>query len=555
MVKAHLSIVDDDGTRQVELEPRGTLIGRSPECDIALNSSGVSRKHARIFQDPFGRWIIEDLGSQNGIYINNNRIETCAIIPGETIWMGSIALCIEQPLTQKIEQDASAESASVALDYTDAQVVVNRTRAQGDLSKHYLKRLNKINECFTQLTDLSTLYPAACAFLSQGTNTVAVVLRIPADSKLESEAPEVLAYCFGDDPHNVKAHDAANLHLSQRVLESVRVGGRTVMAKSARSEEVDLLLTVQDVHNPRTVLCAPLGPASDTVDLLYIDTPSEQTSSETFDFVQAVSQQVDLIRKNMFFMKAKAESEVINRQLSLAREIQAKMVPRELKRMFPVDMAVSYEPAMWVGGDYYDVWSLENGQVAFTVGDVSGKGLPAAMIMTNLQAALRTTMSFCIELPSVLQHVNRHLCENLRDDMFVTLFLGVFDMNEGTLTYTNAGHLEPVIKSVSGPARFLDGAANMPLGIFDQPFDVAVETIPPDAALLVVTDGVSETFSPEGEGYGTKRLIELMNSCNVQSAEGVVQLVSNEISSFRGSLARQDDTTIFSIVNTASSVD
>ena len=353
----------------------------------------------------------------------------------------------------------------------------------------------------------------------------------------------------------MKAHDAANLHLSQRVLESVRVGGRTVMAKSARSEEVDLLLTVQDVHNPRTVLCAPLGPASDTVDLLYIDTPSEQTSSETFDFVQAVSQQVDLIRKNMFFMKAKAESEVINRQLSLAREIQAKMVPRELKRMFPVDMAVSYEPAMWVGGDYYDVWSLENGQVAFTVGDVSGKGLPAAMIMTNLQAALRTTMSFCIELPSVLQHVNRHLCENLRDDMFVTLFLGVFDMNEGTLTYTNAGHLEPVIKSVSGPARFLDGAANMPLGIFDQPFDVAVETIPPDAALLVVTDGVSETFSPEGEGYGTKRLIELMNSCNVQSAEGVVQLVSNEISSFRGSLARQDDTTIFSIVNTASSVD
>jgi phosphoserine phosphatase RsbU/P len=550
MSKASLSIADDDGTWQAELKPNGTLIGRLPECDIVLNSSEVSRKHARIFRDPFGRWIIEDLGSQNGIHINNNRVETCAIIPGETIWLGSIALCIEQPLTQKVEQDESAVSASLTLDNSDAQVLVKRTRPPGDLSQHYLKHLNEINECFTKLTDISALYPAACTFMSQARNTVAVVLRVPANSELQSEAPEVLACRFGDDPDNVKDHDTTNLYLSQRVLESVRVSGRTVMAKSARSGEVDLLLTVQDVHNPRTVICAPLGLASDTVDLLYIDTPSEHTSSETFEFILAVAQQIALIRKNLFFMKAKSESEVINRQLSLAKEIQAKMIPGELKSRFAVDVAVSYEPAMWVGGDYYDVWSLENGQVAFTVGDVSGKGLPAAMIMTNLQAALRTTMNFCTELPSVLKHVNRHLCENLRDDMFVTLFLGVFDIEADTLTYINAGHLEPVIKGVSGTARFLDGARNIPLGILDQPFEVAVEIVPAETALLVVTDGVSETFAPGGEEYGTKRLVDLMDNADVQSAEGMVQLVSDEISLFRGSLARHDDTTIFALVNT-----
>ena len=176
------------------------------------------------------------------------------------------------------------------------------------------------------------------------------------------------------------------------------------------------------------------------------------------------------------------------------------------------------------------------------------------MIMTNLQAALRTTMNFCTELPSVLKHVNRHLCENLRDDMFVTLFLGIFDAKEGTLTYINAGHLEPVITSVSEPARLLDGSGNIPLGILDQPFEAAVEIIPAETALLVVTDGVSETFSPEGEEYGTERLLELINSADVQSAEGMVQLVSNGISSFRGALARHDDTTIFSLVNTAPSV-
>jgi len=551
MLKARLSIADDNDTWQAELKPKGTLIGRLSECDIVLDSSEVSRKHARIFQDPFGRWIIEDLGSQNGIHINNSRVETCAIVPGETIWLGAIALCIEQPSTQKIEQDESAESASFALDCSDDQVLLKPTPPPGDLSQHYLKHLNEINECFAELTDISSLYPAACAFMSQASNSAAVVLRVPANSELQPESPEMLACCFSGDPANVKEHDTTNLNLSQRVLESVRVSGRTVMAKSAGSAEVDLLLTIQDVHNPRTVICAPLGPASDTVDLLYIDTPTEHTSSETFDFVQAVAQQISLMRKNLFFMKAKSESEVINRQLTLAQEIQAKMVPGELKSLFAIDVAVSYEPAMWVGGDYYDVWPLEHGQLAFTVGDVSGKGLPAAMIMTNLQAALRTTMNFCTELPSVLKHVNRHLCENLRDDMFVTLFLGVFDTREDTLTYINAGHLEPVIKRVSGSARFLDGAGNIPLGILDQPFEAAVEKIPAETALLVVTDGVSETFSPEGEEYGTKRLLELINASDVQSAEGMVQLVSHEISSFRGSLARQDDTTIFSLVNAA----
>lgn len=552
MPDATLTITDADRTWQSALKPKGTLIGRLPDCDIVLNSTEISRKHARISQDPFGRWIIEDLGSHNGIYINNKRVETCAVVPGETIWLSSIALCIEQTLTEKIEQDASAGTAAVALDYSDAQLVEKETTTRGVLTQHYLKRFNEINECFSELTDISALYPAACNFMAQAHKTVAVVLRVSANAEAQSEAPEILACHFGDDPGDMQDHDITNLYLSHRVLESVRSSGRAVMAKSTRMGEVDLLLTVQDAHNPRTVICAPLGPASDAMELLYLDTPSEHTSTDTFEFVQAVARQISLIRKNLLFMKAKSEGEVINRQLSMARDIQVRMVPQELRSKFDLDMAVSYEPAMWVGGDYYDVWSLESGQIAFAVGDVSGKGLPAAMIMTNLQAALRTTMSFDAELASALMRVNRHLCQTLRDDMFVTLFLGIFDVKESRLAYINAGHLEPVIKGHDAGARLLDGARYAPLGIIDQSFEMADETIAPETALLAVTDGVSETFSPEGEEYGTQRLLDLLNRSEHCSAEGIVELVSKEISSFRGSLARHDDTTIFALVNAAS---
>lgn len=551
MSKATLTITEDDQIWHAELKPKGTLIGRLPGCDIILHSKGVSREHARISQDPFGRWIIEDLNSHNGIHVNGKQVEVYAIVPGEMVYIGSAALCIEQTLARKIEQDDSVKSASFTLDYTDAEVVANKTSKEGVFSQHYLKHLNEINDRFTKLTDISALYPAVCAFMSQAAKTAAVVLRLPANSELCTESPEFLACHFGNDPDGEPTHDMTNLYLSQRVLETVRTSGRIVMAHSTQAAKTDLLLTVADVHNPRTVICAPLSPSSDTVDLLYIDTPSDHTSADTFEFVQAVSQQIFLIRKNLLFMKAKAEGEVINRQLSLAQDIQAKLVPRELQGRFDVDIAVSYEPAMWVGGDYYDVWSLENGQIAFAVGDVSGKGLPAAMIMTNLQAALRTTMNFCSELTTVIQHVNKHLCKNLRDDMFVTFFLGLFDPKENKLKYINAGHIEPILKSPSEEARFLEGAKNIPLGIVEQPFEMVEETIPVDTSLLVVTDGVTETFSPDGEEYGTERLVELINNSQVQSAEEIVQLVNSEVSSFRKSLARQDDTTIFALVNTA----
>jgi sigma-B regulation protein RsbU (phosphoserine phosphatase) len=477
-------------------------------------------------------------------------VQVYAIIPGEIVYIGSIALCIEQTLAQKIEKDESVDRASFTMDYTEAQLVGKQTSKEGFLSQHYLKHLTEINDRFTKLTDISALYPAVCKFMSQATETAAVILRLDAKSELCTESPEILACHFGDDPDGNQDCDVTNLYLSQRVLESVRSSGRILMAKSARSADTDMVLTVADVHNPRTVICAPISPASETIDLLYIDTPSNHTSSDTFEFVQAVSQQVSLIRKNLLFVKAKSEGEVINRQLSLAKDIQAKMIPRELKNRFGVDVAVSYEPAMWVGGDYYDVWSLDNGQIAFAVGDVSGKGLPAAMIMTNLQAALRTTMNFCTELTTVMQHVNKHLCKNLRDDMFVTFFLGLFDLKENKLEYINAGHLEPIVKHPSGPARFLDGAKNIPLGIIEQPFQMAIETIPAETSLLVVTDGVSETFSPDGEEYGSERLIELINNSQAQTAEEIVQLVNKAVLSFRKSLARQDDTTIFALVNT-----
>ncbi|MHC4725741.1 MAG: PP2C family protein-serine/threonine phosphatase [Planctomycetota bacterium] len=187
--------------------------------------------------------------------------------------------------------------------------------------------------------------------------------------------------------------------------------------------------------------------------------------------------------------------------------------------------------------------------MAFTVADVSGKGLPAAMIMSNLQAALRTTMAFCTELSTVVEHVNQHLCQNLSDDMFVTLFLGLFNPSTNTLSYVNAGHISPLIKPPSQHAQQLGKAANLPLGIFKEAFEMQVETISPDTSLLVVTDGITEAGSPGGELFEMEGLEKLMTESESHSAQELVQTVIRGVTDFRKTLPQQDDITVLALIN------
>jgi sigma-B regulation protein RsbU (phosphoserine phosphatase) len=268
-----------------------------------------------------------------------------------------------------------------------------------------------------------------------------------------------------------------------------------------------------------------------------------------FDFVEAIARQINSVQKSLVFSQSKAQRQILDQQLSLARDIQTKLSPSELHQGFDVDVAVCYEPAMWVGGDYYDVWSLADGRIAFTVADVSGKGLPAAMIMSNLQAALRTTMAFCTELSTVVGHVNQHLCQNLCDDMFVTLFLGLFDPSTNTLSYVNAGHISPLIIPPSEHPQPLGKATNLPLGIFKEVFEMQVKTISPETSLLVVTDGITEASSPDGKLLEMEGLEKLMTGFESHSAQELVQTVIRGVTDFRKTVPQQDDITVFALIN------
>jgi serine phosphatase RsbU (regulator of sigma subunit) len=550
MATTKLIISGPEETRQVLLEPKGATLGRGSNCDIILDNDSVSRLHARIFQDPFGRWIVEDLESHNGVLIEEQRIRTHAVLPGQKISIHPFTLSLLQEFDKQITPQSPTRTTSLTIDTVlEEEVVSYKADRDVILSATLIRHLNEVTAHLLELSGPSALYSEACRCLAEMLDTLVAFVRLPPGSDPLPRSPQVLAYCFGGDVTNAAIPQPSNLYFSQRVLNAVRSTHTPVMARSRPSPDRHLTLTIVDESEPHFVFSARVNDFDGAVDALYVDILENKAPEEMFEFVEAVARQINFARKSLLFAEEKAERRLLDRQLSLAHDIQSKLVPSGLEHEFGVDVAVCYEPAMWVGGDYYDVWSLEDGRIAFAVGDVSGKGLPAAMIMSNLQAALKTTMAFCSELSTVAEHVNRHLCLNLREDMFVTLFLGLFDPSKNKLAYVNAGHIQPLIMQPSERPQPLGEATNLPLGIFESPYKMVVETIHPDTSLLVVTDGVTEAGSPDGDLFEMDRLAKLMADLEVHSAQNLVQSVTKGVADFRKTLAQQDDITVFALVN------
>ncbi|MHC4537790.1 MAG: SpoIIE family protein phosphatase [Planctomycetota bacterium] len=539
--------IDD---KEVLIGSKGATLGRSPDCDIVLDNSNISRLHARIFQDPFGRWIIEDLESQNGVLVEGKHIKAQAILPNQKISIRPFTLSLSQGLEQRIAPDSSIQAnVSVVDKGLEEDIVSYKADQDGILSVALIRRLNKITGHLLELHSPLELYSEASYSLAKMLDALVAFVRLAPASGSSTGSHQILACHFGKDATKDAATQTSNIHLSKRVLDTVRSTNTPVMAKSGPSSDRQLVLTISDEVTPHIVFSAPINNVEGTLDVLYLDMLENKSPKEMFDFVEAMARQINAVQKSLVSSEAKAQRLILDQQLALARDIQTNLIPSELHHGFDVDVAVCYEPAMWVGGDYYDVWSLADGRIAFTVADVSGKGLPAAMIMSNLQAALRTTMAFCTELSTVVEYVNQHLCQNLCDDMFVTFFIGLFDPSTNTLSYVNAGHIPPLIKQSSDQAQPLGEVTNLPLGIFKEAFKMQVDTISPNTSLLVVTDGITEASSPDDELFGMECLAKLMTDFESHSAQELVQTVIRGVTDFRKTVPQQDDITVLALIN------
>jgi serine phosphatase RsbU (regulator of sigma subunit)/anti-sigma regulatory factor (Ser/Thr protein kinase) len=231
------------------------------------------------------------------------------------------------------------------------------------------------------------------------------------------------------------------------------------------------------------------------------------------------------------------ERERIERELEVARLIQQNFLPRELPKLPGWQVSAHYRPAREVGGDFYDVIELEGGRVAFVVGDVTDKGVPAAMVMAATRSVLRAASQRLGSPAAVLQRANELLCPDMPPKMFVTCLFAVLDPRTAILRYANAGHNLPCVRTATGSVELR--ATGMPLGLLPgMAYDENEAALAPGDCLLLYSDGLVEAHDPGGEMFGFPRLRTLMaHAAKASAIDGLLA----ELDRFTGPAWEQED--------------
>jgi phosphoserine phosphatase RsbU/P len=218
-----------------------------------------------------------------------------------------------------------------------------------------------------------------------------------------------------------------------------------------------------------------------------------------------------MVQENLDHRAIESQFHHQEQEVAEARAIQQGLLPKFIPQCAGYEISGAWQPAHSIGGDYYDVLAFEDGTLGLCIADVAGKGLPAALLMSNLQAAVRGLASPLLPPDGLCTRLNSLVCHNTGMDRFITFFYAQLDGAERVLRYTNAGHNAPIVLHRDGSHERLNAGGGV-LGVFpQQTFAVATAQLIPGDRVLLFTDGVTEAYDGTGEEYGEARLLNLLS--------------------------------------------
>lgn len=268
------------------------------------------------------------------------------------------------------------------------------------------------------------------------------------------------------------------------------------------------------------------------------------TGNDRYVVVSITAEHREEIRRRLDGARGSSESMRIEAEMETARQIQAALLPKRLPDEPWLSVAAYSKPSLTVGGDFHDVIELDDDRVAVVIADASGKGLAAAMMITNIHGVIRSEIHHESDIETTLCHVNDHLAEFSGSEKFATLFYGVLDRRSGVFEFANAGHDHPIVVRADGTSERLEIGGTV-LGILPgAAFATARVTIAPGDLIFLYTDGVTETRNGADEEYGEERLLDILRRERDQAAQGVVDAVLADVVSFEAPGSLQDDRTL-----------
>jgi serine phosphatase RsbU (regulator of sigma subunit)/pSer/pThr/pTyr-binding forkhead associated (FHA) protein len=531
------------------LEGPATIIGRHPECHIVLDSGAVSRQHARIAFDA-GRYYVEDLNSRNGTYRNGkpvlqrqllherDRLAICEMAfifqhgPGD-IHATLDDVGVQEAVVLEDEQPGVASSVVTKVDVSSGpsslRLEINpeaKLKALMEISRN-LGRAISLTEVLPKLLDslLAIFVQADRGF---------VVLRDPATGRL---VPKAVKHRRPDQEERVR--------LSRTIIRGVMASREAVLSADAASDtRFDMAESIVDFQI-RSMMCVPLvNGEGQVLGVIQIDSldPRKRFNREDLDVLASVACQAAIAVENAQLHERAVREEALERELNVAHAVLRRLLPESPPQLDRYDFFNYYEPANQLGGDYYDYIPLSGGRLAVVVADVSGKGIPASLLMARLSGDVRYCLASNASPAAAVAHVNRVFCSSGYEDRFVTLVLSVLDPVRHEVTLVNAGHLPPLLRRGKEVTEALsDDEAHLPLGVDrDVEYVQVVRTLEPGDCLAMYTDGITEAMDEQDELYGLQRLRACL-AAESQGTDALGQMVLDDVKQFVGGRRQSDD--------------
>jgi len=550
-----LTVIASDGrTFRREVDADRLTIGRSSKNDLNLSFDlSLSRFHAEVTSRD-GKHYVADVGSRNGTSLNGKPlVQPTELKIGDRISLGetTILFSVEQEPKVAIEDSppVSTDSSTVTIAIEDIissgpPLASGQPSAPGHPAPVESRTLAVLTRAGMELISYRPLDEVLDVIMDL------VFEALPAERGflmlLEGEKKDLVSKVVRD----LKKNYGGKISLSRTIARMVIDQRQSVLTSDAQSDErfrMKESVVLQGIHS---AMCVPLWNNQKVIGLIYADTVNAATSFNPDDLrLLTLLANIAAVKiENARLFEDTLAKQRMEKEMQQASEIQKKLLPVGTPDFKGYDVTGFNDPCREVGGDYFDFIEKGPGKMGFAIGDVSGKGMGAALLMATVRAAFRAHLEVPYTLPGIIGSLNATILQSANSNNFVSFFYGEVEGPTGALKYVNAGHNAPIlVKAETGEVERLL-PCGLILGVFPgAKHDERETSLGPGDILVAFSDGITETQNEKGDEFGEERLIEILTANRHESPAVLQQMVGESRKVFSGAEPQYDDVTMIII--------
>ncbi len=545
---AHLVVKHPNGNAdKFPIARLKTTIGRSARADICIADAFASRLHAEIRQEGDAFWLV-DLGSANGTRLDGAPVSTTLpLLSGSEVQIGETRIQFESEIQMPISVGSTLISDyTEVLDPSTTISLIGRRNPTNEIldssmssRNDLLGLISKVGLALLSSSGLDDTLDQVATLVFEAVPAERVVIMLRDESNPEGMLIKVARHRGSDTK-------IGEVRVSRAILDEVVTNGKSVLTSDAQQDPRFASQTII-LQGIRSVLAVPMSVDERHVfGIIYADSPTHQATftSEHLNILTTLASVASIRVENASLLDERINRERMERELELATEIQQRFQPDGPPIVEGYDFQGISFSCYEIGGDYYDFIPRHDGTMLVALGDVSGKGTSASLLMSSLHAAIHAQVAARTPLDRLVTSVNVYLAQNTPNNRFITLFVAELEPQTGKLKYINAGHNPPLIGRSDGSIELVQ-SGGLPLGLMDfAEYETGHAELNAGDVLFIYSDGVSEANNLAEDEFGMERLQQVISSNVSRNASGIRDKVEAALSEFTGTADPNDDITL-----------